>query len=89
MKKIYIIVKVIAEEAVKNAETMVVTFDNEEEALQRFNAEVELMKEDKEAHGGKFDVSGKDAWYDNDEAGFYSHIQLRTTEIGKTDWFGF
>jgi len=87
--KLYMIVKVTAEEAAKNAETMVVTFENEEEALQRFNSEVELMKEDKDVHGGKMAVSAKDAWYDNDEAGFYSHIQLRTTEVGKIDWFGF
>jgi len=89
VKKIFMITKIIAEESAKNSEVMVTTFDSEEEAVERFNSEIELMREDVEEHGGQINVSEKDAWYDNDEAGIYSHIQLRTTAVGKTDWFGF
>ena len=89
VEKIFMITKIVVEESVKNSEVMVVTFESEEEAVERFNSEVELMREDVEEHGGQINVSEKDAWYDNDEAGIYSHIQLRTTAVGKTDWFGF
>jgi len=89
MKKVYMITKITAEEAAKNAETMVATFDNEEEAIKRFNGEVELMKEDVENNGGEINLSEREAWYDNNKVGIYSHIELRTTAVGKTDWFGF
>ena len=85
MSNIYLVKKLNAEEAPKNSDCVIAVFDNLEKAEEFFKEQLNLMKEDYEENkNAKLYRENEYRYiYEDDEAGYYSVLELEETEMSR------